>query len=105
VQPITSTANALFEKIRNDEPFVLGDDSVGGSGWAGSVTDPNAPAGSGALPATDGTEIVAPDAEATAAPDAPATDVPVDTAAPEVLDGLRGQSAAQQTCSQPFGGG
>ena len=68
VKPVASVANALFAKIKADEPFVLAQGNTG----AGSVADPNAPT----------------------PPEAPTTEgLPV-------LQGLKGQSAADYTCSK-----
>jgi LCP family protein required for cell wall assembly len=83
VIPDQSRATKLFDKIRADEPFTLTADSVG----IGAVVDPNAPA-----PTTE--PVPAPDATQT--PAAPAPEV----AAPEVLDGIVGQSAGEHTCSK-----
>jgi LCP family protein required for cell wall assembly len=82
VQPITSTANALFAAIKEDTPIGLDANAVGANG--GSTLNPDAPA-----PTT-------PDPSAT--PDPAATDpaVPVET---QVIPGLKGQTAAQYTCS------
>lgn len=83
--PVESLAEELFEKIRNDEPFLLEADATGN----GSSLDPNA------APATP-----APTASpsASASPEVPA--VPGTEAEPaEVLTGVLGQTAAQQTCS------
>jgi LCP family protein required for cell wall assembly len=67
VKPNTAVANALFEKLRNDEPFAL--EAAGDN--RGSILDPNA----------------VPDPEATVDPSLP------------VIAGLKGQTAADQTCS------
>jgi LCP family protein required for cell wall assembly len=82
VQPITSVANALFAKIKADEPFSLETGKTG----RGSVLDPNAPA-----PTT------APTSEATTSTDAGAADPGKDA---PVLQGVLGQSAADYTCSK-----
>lgn len=82
VQPITSTANALFDAIRNDVPIGLDTNAVGANG--GSALDPNAPA-----PTTPDLGTT-PDPSAT--PDTPASDA-------QVIGGLKGQTAAQYTCS------
>lgn len=74
VAPVESVARALMEKIRADEPFAA--DSTG----RGSVENPTAE--------------VPVDPEAPVDPDAP-----VD-AGPEVIPGLLGQSAAQNTCAK-----
>jgi len=72
VKPTTSTANLLFEKIRNDAPFTL--EKAGDN--RGSTLDPNAvPTDTSAAPAD---------------PNAPVADV---------IPGLKGQTAADQTCS------
>ncbi|HEU4808927.1 MAG TPA: LCP family protein [Homoserinimonas sp.] len=68
VAPVTSAANALFAKIRADEPFTL---QAGNTG-VGSVADPNAPK-EGEAPTTEGLEV---------------------------LPGVKGQSAADYTCSK-----
>ena len=75
VQPITSTADALFDAIRDDVPIGLDANSVGANG--GSTLDPNAP--------DPGT-----------VPDPAATVAPVETT---VISGVKGQTAAQYTCS------
>ncbi|HEY9499677.1 MAG TPA: LCP family protein [Terrimesophilobacter sp.] len=73
VAPVTSMANALFDKIKADQPFAL---EVGNTGL-GSVKDPNAPA---------------PTPDPSASPAAPGS--------LEVLPGIKGQSAADYTCSK-----
>ena len=78
VAPIVSSAKALFDKIKADEPFSL-DSGTG----RGSVVDPNAPAA---------TTTPAPSGSAT--PDASAS------GAPTVLPGVLGQTAADYTCSK-----
>ena len=78
VAPIVSSAKALFDKIKADEPFSL-DSGTG----RGSVADPNAPAAT-AMPAPSGS----------ATPDASAS------GAPTVLPGVLGQTAADYTCSK-----
>ena len=70
VKPDAAVANQLFAKIRADEPFALATEDA-----LGSVADPNATP----LPGT------------TADPSSPA---------PEVIAGLPGQTAAEQTCSK-----
>ncbi len=76
VRPLTQTGDAMMALIAADQPFVLsaaGDDT-------GSIADPNAPA---------------PDPSATPDP----TAVPVDNTGLPVVDGVRGQTAADYTCS------
>ncbi|MHB1171850.1 MAG: LCP family protein [Lacisediminihabitans sp.] len=75
VAPITSAADALFVKIKADEPFALKPGNTG----RGSVADPNAPV-------------------ATAAP-VPSGSAPASTP-PPVLSGVQGQTAADYTCSK-----
>jgi LCP family protein required for cell wall assembly len=90
VSPIKAKADALFAKIRADEPFTLatvGDDR-------GSVVDPNAPVAE--TPAV-------PDPAATVDPNATAAPVTPVTPEAEVLD-VKGQTAADYTCSKPFSG-
>ena len=83
VQPVTSTANALFAAIKADTPIGLDANAIGANG--GSELNPNAPAPS--TPAVD----------PSATPDPNATPVtPVET---QVIAGLKGQTAAQYTCS------
>ncbi|MEO8262599.1 MAG: LCP family protein [Pseudolysinimonas sp.] len=85
VQPITSVANALFAAIKADQPIGLDASSLDGA-HGGSTEDPNAPAPSASTPAAD------PSAAPTIEPDAPEA---------VVVPGLKGQSAAQYTCSVP----
>ncbi len=85
VMPIASTANALFEKIRADEPFTLAQGNTG----VGSVVDPNAPVQGETSEPTPAPSGSAP--PASASPAAPA---------PDVLAGVQGQSAADYTCSK-----
>jgi len=81
VQPITSVANALFDAIKADVPIGLDENSLEGA-HGGSTLDPNAPVATEAP--------VDPSATPTIAPETPeATLVP----------GVKGQSAAQYTCS------
>lgn len=84
VQPVTSTADALFDAIRADVPIGLDANAVGANG--GSTLDPNAPA-----PTT-------PDPDATATPDDTATpgEEPVTA---QVIPGVKGQTAGQYTCA------
>ncbi|GAA2225168.1 LCP family protein [Herbiconiux moechotypicola] len=87
VVPVQSTADALFAKILADQPFTLAEDSTGTGSTV--VADPT-------------TET--PDPTTTTDPaDPTATDAPV-TSAPEVLEGVTGQTAAEQTCANAFWG-
>jgi LCP family protein required for cell wall assembly len=76
VAPIKGKADELFAKIKADEPFLL---EAAGDG-RGSELDPNAPAPSVA-PAPSGSATAAPPEQL------------------ETITGLRGQSAADYTCS------
>jgi anionic cell wall polymer biosynthesis LytR-Cps2A-Psr (LCP) family protein len=79
VAPVKAKADALFAKIRADEPFLL---SAAGDG-RGSTLDPNAVA-------------ITPDPNATVDPTAT---VDPNAVVPETIEGVRGQTAADQTCS------
>ncbi|MCJ1714220.1 LCP family protein [Curtobacterium sp. VKM Ac-2922] len=94
VQPTKYLADELFAKIKADQSFSLGAGSTG----IGSEAAPSTPAGAATTPA-------APAAPATPAPStpAPATAAPSTPATSDTIDGLQGQSAAQQTCSKAFG--
>ena len=86
VVPSTDLAERLIAKILADEPFVLDDAALGED----VVLNPAAPT----------TPVEPAPAEDSPAPIA--TEVPLGTetpAAPEVLEGLRGQTGNQQTCS------
>lgn len=72
VQPLESKAAELMALVAADQPFVL---SAAGDG-SGSEVDPNAP-------------VVAPDPSA----------APVDNSGLPVVEGIRGQTAADYTCS------
>jgi len=83
VMPVKGKADQIFAKIKADQPFAL---EAAGDG-RGSELDPNAPVA--AAPA--------PSASASAPTD---TAAPVVPAAPvETITGVRGQSAADYTCS------
>lgn len=87
VQPLTSVANALFAAIKADHPIGLDSNSLSGA-HNGSTTDPNAPA-----------------ATSTASPSASAAPSDGSTSpAATVINGVKGQSAATYTCSQPYKG-
>ncbi len=90
VVPVTDLADALFAKVQNDEPFTLGEDATGTG--SSIVADPANP-----TPTPTPTETAAPDPAATAT--APATDA---AATPDVIEGLKGQTAAEQTCANAF---
>lgn len=80
VRPIEWAAAALFDKIRNDESFLLEEGETG----IGSTLDPNAPAPTTPAPTTSAGPTVPP-----LQPEEPA----------EVLAGVKGQTAADYTCA------
>ena len=104
VAPIPEQADALFAKLAADEPFAL----ASGTG-RGSVADPDLP-----VPVVPGAlEPNAPGAENPGVPGAESgvdpgvtmegvdpSGVPAAPTGPEVLDGVLGQTAADQTCSK-----
>jgi LCP family protein required for cell wall assembly len=81
VQPITSVANALFAAIKADQPIGLDENALEGA-HGGSTLDPNAPAAT--------TAPVDPSASPTIGPETPEA---------VIVPGVKGQSAAQYTCS------
>ncbi|CAD5995642.1 LCP family protein [Agreia sp. COWG] len=87
VMPTRDAADALFELIKADQPFTLGEDSQP----IGTTTEPTAPA--------------APEAPVDpAVPADPATPTEPSTpqvAGPPVLDGVTGSTAQQETCAIP----
>jgi LCP family protein required for cell wall assembly len=82
VQPSTSIANKLFDKIRADEPFALPQVGSPSSNTQGSTLDPNA------SPLPNDSSTPAPTETTAAQPS-------------EVISGLSGQTAADQTCTVP----
>ncbi|MET1043715.1 MAG: LCP family protein [Microbacteriaceae bacterium] len=88
VAPIKAQAEELFDKIRADEPFMLEQGNTG----IGSTVDPNAPVQAAPEPAP--TETAAPAESASPVPAEPAVAAPV-----EVLDNVKGQTAADHTCA------
>ena len=80
VAPIQAKADALFAKLRADEPFALA--NVGDNN--GSVKDSNAPK-----------------ATSTPSPSGSATAEPTKPTKLDVLD-IKGQTAADYTCSKPY---
>lgn len=91
VQPLTTQARALFDKIRADEPFVLEEGNTG----VGSTLDPNAPV----VEPTTEPEPTAPPKTGKVEPEVEPSLPPIEAAPPEVLDGVQGQTAADRTCS------
>jgi len=82
VAPIQATADALFAVIKKDLPLGLDANAIGAYG--GSTTDPNAP-----KPSSTPTPTGTPDPSDTSKP----------TVKPQVVPGVKGQTAAQYTCS------
>jgi LCP family protein required for cell wall assembly len=100
VQPTTELADALFARIKADESFSLGAGSTG----IGSESAPATPTPTAETPAAQPPAAQAPAAPAPAASGTPAaTASPSAPASVDTLDGLQGQSAAEQTCSRAFG--
>lgn len=104
-RPLEYEAELLFDKIRNDEQFLLAEGNTG----SGSALDPNAPAPE-PEPSTPASPSPEPSESSDAGGESPA---PSDTASPspeeteaeptpdgpETLDFARGQTAADYTCS------
>jgi hypothetical protein len=105
VQPTTELADELFARIKADESFSLGAGSTGiGSESAPDTPTPATPAPATQTPAAQPPTGQTPAASTPAATGAPAaTGTPSAPATTDTLDGLQGQSAAQQTCSKAFG--
>jgi LCP family protein required for cell wall assembly len=97
VQPITSQAQALFDRIRNDERFLLEEGNTG----RGSVLNPNAPTEQ-PVPDPTPTETAPPkNGKIEPTPEPTQTIEPIaPEAPPEVLAGVQGQTAAEYTCSK-----
>lgn len=83
--PDRELANRLMEKIQTDRPFALDENALGGY----VTIDPSAPIAAAPVP----------DAEADAPPAETGAATNPAEGAPEILGGLRGQTADQQTCS------
>lgn len=88
VVPNATLATALMDRVQRDEPIVLDKDALGVSTKLEKAKR-KAAAKAKAAAAAAATDSPSPSASATADPD--------------VLAGLRGQTAAQQTCSVAFG--
>lgn len=95
VQPLIRQADALFERIRNDEPFALEEGNTG----VGSTTNPNAP--SEAPTPTPEPEPTTPPKNGKIEPEpvVEPTVPPVEAPPREVLEDVQGQTAADYTCS------
>ena len=96
VVPVQDLADALFTRISTDQPFTLPTDATGTG--SSVVADPNAPVEAPADPAATVPPTVNEDGTTT---DPGATDA---AATPEVIEGLKGQTAAEQTCANAFSG-
>jgi LCP family protein required for cell wall assembly len=92
--PAQPAARELNEKLQNDEVFLLGDDALRDS--VEEVTGTADPSAAPADPAASA-DPTAPADPASPAPDA--TEQPIAAGGPEVLAGVQGQTASQQTCS------
>jgi anionic cell wall polymer biosynthesis LytR-Cps2A-Psr (LCP) family protein len=109
VVPDWNLAEALLTKVRNDEPYVLGDNSVGrGSREApaeDTSTEADAPADAPADSASDQPASDAPTEDSSTSDSGQAdtqADAPAEEPAPaeaEVLEGLVGQTASDVTCA------
>jgi LCP family protein required for cell wall assembly len=109
VVPDWNLAEALLTKVRNDEPYVLGDNSVGrGSREApaeDTSTEADAPADAPADSASDQPASDAPTEDSSTSDSGQAdtqADAPAEDPAPaeaEVLEGLVGQTASDVTCA------
>jgi LCP family protein required for cell wall assembly len=95
VEPVQYLADQLFTKVQNDEPFALPADAAG---TGSTVVDDGTATATPTDPSTDPSAGTATDAPSTGVP---STDV---ATAPEVIDGLKGQTAAEQTCANAFSG-
>jgi LCP family protein required for cell wall assembly len=109
VVPDWNLAEALLTKVRNDEPYVLADNSVGRGSREAPAEDTSTEADASAdAPADTGSDQATTDAptEDTSASDAGSSDAPAeepaDDPAPEeaeVIEGLVGQTASDITCA------
>lgn len=108
VQPTKYLADELFAKIAADQSFSLGEGSTGIGSEAAPGGVASAPASPSSGSASSGSPSGA-DAAAPSTPSATASDGTSDAAAPsasatsDTIEGLQGQSAAQETCSKAFG--
>lgn len=104
VQPDEVVATQLFDAIREDRPFTLAE---GSTGLGAELAEPGGGDGTGAGEAPSAEAPEEPASEAPAEPGASAD--PTESATPgagtppEVISGLEGQTAADQTCSTAFG--
>lgn len=94
VQPSTSAATALFDRIRADERFTLAEGNTG----IGSTLDTSEPVAAPA-PEAEPTEPVVPKNGKVVPVVEPTLEPVVPEAPAEVLQGVQGQTAADRTCS------
>jgi LCP family protein required for cell wall assembly len=105
VQPSTELADQLFAKIKADQSFSLGSDSTGlgseSASKAGQPTAaPSAPASSAPSSAASSSAAAPSDSSSGSAAGASAS--PSAPASSSTIDGLKGQSASEQTCSVAY---
>jgi LCP family protein required for cell wall assembly len=98
LQPIPTQADELFTQIASDIPFSLDDDRL----RTGAVADPNAPVPPPQEPTGESAEepvveVLTTDPVGSASLADPAADEPLQA---PVLSGLKGQTAADYTCSE-----
>jgi len=98
VQPNTVVATQLFDAVRSDVPFSIPEGSTGIGSESTAPAATQAPTAT-TPPATDDTTAPAD----TAAPADPGTGSQTTAPSTEVIEGLTGQTAADQTCSVAFG--
>ncbi|MFB2585091.1 LCP family protein [Herbiconiux liukaitaii] len=107
VVPVQETADELFAKVLNDEPFTLGADATGpGSTVVEDPANPTAEAPAEEAPAEEAPAEEAPVDPGAEAPVDPSTEAPTTETptTPEVIEGVKGQTADQQTCANAFSG-
>lgn len=104
VQPDEYVAGQLFDAIRADRPFTIPEGSTG----IGSESTGTATAAPGAVAPDTGAATTPADGTASGSATAPASGsgsgAGSGSGSTEVIDGLTGQTAADQTCSVAFGG-
>lgn len=93
VQPLVTQANALFERIRNDERFALEEGNTG----VGSTVNPNAPSAE-PTPTPEPEETIPPK-NGKVEPEVEPTLPPIEAKPAPILEGVPGQTAADYTCS------
>jgi LCP family protein required for cell wall assembly len=89
--PSEDAADELMQYLIDDVPFGIEAGATGN----GSTVDPNAPAAETPAPEATDEPTAEPSAEASADPSA----TPTEAAAPPVIEGLQGQTAADYTCA------